>query len=58
MPYVSPSGWIEPILTNAGVDRRQRRFHTLKNCSAIVRPDELIATDRTDDATRCTTCGK
>jgi hypothetical protein len=58
MPYISPSGWIEPLLTAGGADRGLRRFHLRKDCPASNAPRGLIATHRTDDAQPCSPCAR
>jgi hypothetical protein len=56
MPYVSPSGWIEPLLTAGGANSSVRRFHAVQDCPRIQRPEVLIAASRVGEAQRCKTC--
>ena len=57
MPYLPPSGWLERI-DDPSDDTTEvsAKFHVVKDCARIKRPDALIEVDRPYHAPRCRAC--
>ena len=58
VPYLPPSGWIEPIemLENAESDPRLGIFHIDERCPRIKNAHDLRGTDKPYSARRCGGC--
>lgn len=58
MPYVAPTGWLEPVPGRNRFQMATHVFHRAQQCPAIGPGTALTPTDRPLGSLRCRLCGR